>query len=65
MEKENAIIIDGVKHTLVKITSPEICGGCSLQKLCDIYTNDLWNADGICIGIFSKKKHHFKILKQE
>lgn len=59
MEKENAIIIDGVKHTLVKSKNYATtdCLQCSLYDLCE---------SNICEILFDTAKgNHFEILKQE
>lgn len=55
--KENAIIIDGVKHTLVK-DNPKAadCLSCSLQSKCK---NDLCNL------LYDVSDCHFEILNRE
>lgn len=60
MERENAIIIDGVKHTLVREDCYDVCNKCSLSKPC---------AHGVCTycrEVFGNPYDaYFKILNQE
>lgn len=57
MDKENAIIIDGVKHILVNNTKPyNNCEDCSLLHLCCKLA-----AEYICEDIFDIKDKHFEI----
>lgn len=66
MDKENAIIINGVKHTLVKDRTPQhnVC-----KNQCSLYGGVCGN---LCL-FFQEKLHgkryglmkHFEILRQE
>lgn len=61
MNKENAIIIDGVKHTLVKIEEYHLphCSDCSLNNsLCGYFFEP-------CKTFKERGGCHFEILNQE
>lgn len=63
--KENAVIIDGVKHTLVVFTNhiSNLCGKCSLKEHC--YELDE-GYPGFCdMFRYKGKCAYFEILKEK